>query len=63
MILDSVYPVQNGLLASEIFMKLYSAPHGKYLPCIKALYSAEIVKPAMYLPVVLHGKSIQWEML
>lgn len=44
MILDSVYPVQNGLLASEIFMKLYSAPHGKYLPCVKALYSAEIDK-------------------
>lgn len=43
-ILDAAFPVQNGLCASEMFMRVYSAPHKRFKPCSRALFSAEVDK-------------------
>lgn len=43
-ILDAVFPIQNNLCASDMFMRVYSAPHKRFRPCSRALYSAEVDK-------------------
>ena len=43
-IIDKVYPIKNGLKPSQLFLEVYFSPHGKYKPCERALYSAEVDK-------------------